>query len=136
MAKKSSIPLVKKLEIEEGHMVLLHNVPDAYLNLMEYWPDNITNVDFDGAENMDFIHFFTREMAELEVTFPALKKKLKKGGGLWISWPKGSSKLPKDLNGNDVRSIGLANGLVDVKVCSIDDDWSALKFMYRKKIRQ
>ncbi len=59
--------------------------------------------------------------------------KLNKEGLLWISWPKGKSKLTKDLNKNDVRQIGLENGLVDVKVCAVDEDWSGLTFMFRKK---
>ena len=54
---------------------------------------------------------------------------------LWISWPKGKSNLSKDLNENDVRQIGLENGLVDIKVCAVDEDWSGLKFMYLKKDR-
>ena len=53
----------------------------------------------------------------------------------WISWPKGSSKIPKDLDGNIIRRYGLTHGLVDVKVCAVDEDWSAIKFMYRKKDR-
>lgn len=63
------------------------------------------------------------------------KEGLKKEGSLWISWPKGSSKINTDLNGNIVREYGLSRGLVDVKVSAVDQDWSGLKFMYRKKDR-
>ncbi len=55
---------------------------------------------------------------------------------LWVSWPKSSSKIEADLNGDIVREIGLRNGLVDVKVCSIDKNWSGLKFVYRLKDRK
>lgn len=64
-----------------------------------------------------------------------LKCKIKKDGMIWISWPKASSKLATALNGAQVRATGLDAGLVDVKVCAIDKDWSAIKFMYRKQDR-
>lgn len=133
MAGYSGTPLIKKLGVKSGDRLLLISTPENYENLIELWPDDVVLFLLKNAKNIDFIHFFTREMAELEVTFPLIKQKLKKGGSLWVSWPKGSSKLIKDLNGNDVRRIGLKNGLVDVKVCAIDKDWSALKFMYRTK---
>jgi hypothetical protein len=136
MAGYSPNPLVKKLGIKEGFKILLVNPPDHYRTLVEQWPDDIAELELDDSTEADFIHCFTQEMGELEVLFPRLKSKLIKGGGLWISWPKGSSKLPKDLNGNDVRRIGLETGLVDVKVCAVDDDWSGLKFMYRTKNRK
>ena len=129
----TSTPLIKKLGIKTGDNVLLINTPENYDKLIGKWPDDIIVQSLESAINMDFIHFFTQEFAELEVIFPKLKQKVKKGGMLWASWPKGSSKLPKDLNGNDVRRIGLESGLVDVKVCAVDNDWSGLKFMYRTK---
>lgn len=132
MAGYSTSPPVKKLGIKTGARRLLLNTPENYKNLIGAWPEDISIVTMDAKSEVDFIHFFTQEMAELEVNFPLLKKKLKNGGMLWISWPKGTSKLPKDLNGNDVCNVGLENGLVDVKVCAIDGDWSGLKFMYRK----
>ena len=114
---------------------MLINQPDNYEHLIGEWSDKLSIVSLGNADNIDFIHFFTMEMAELEVTFPILKQKLRKGGKLWISWPKGISALPKDLNGNDVRRIGLEGGLVDTKVCAVNADWSGLMFMYRKKDR-
>ena len=129
-------PLVKKLEIKTGDILLLTNTPKNYENLIEEWPDDISVVEIENAIEVDFIHFFTQEMVELECSLQMLKQKLKIGGALWISWPKGTSKLTKDLNGNDVRSVGLENGLVDVKVCAIDEDWSGLKFVYRTQSRQ
>ena len=71
----------------------------------------------------------------LDTTFPKLKKNLDLAGTLWLSWPKGASKVKTDLNENVVPEIGLSNGLVDVKVCAVDDVWSGLKFMYRLKDR-
>lgn len=133
MAGYSGTPLIKKLGVKSGDRLLLISTPENYENLIELWPDDVVLFLLKNAKNVDFIHFFTREKAELEVTFPLIKQKLKKGGGLWVSWPKRSSKLIKDLNGNDVRRIGLENGLIDVKVCAVDEDWSGLKFMYRTK---
>lgn len=109
------------------------NTPDNYEKLIGKWLDDVIVQSLELTINMDFIHFFTQEFSELEVIFPKLKEKVRKGGILWVSWPKGSSKLPKDLNGSDVRRIGLESGLVDVKVCAVDNDWSGLKFMYRTK---
>jgi hypothetical protein len=87
------------------------------------------------APNLDFIHAFFRSADALAGAFPRLKKSLAKDGALWISWPKKSSPLAGDLDEGGVRSIGLENGLVDVKVCAVDDDWSGLKFVYRLKDR-
>lgn len=71
----------------------------------------------------------------METEFPRLKKNLAKDGTLWISWPKGASKIKTDVNENVAREIGLKNGLVDVKVCAVDDVWSGLKFVFRLKDR-
>lgn len=75
--------------------------------------------------------YFIRSKSELEILFPKLKSILKKDASLWIGWPKKSSKMESDLNENLVMEIGLKNGLVDVKAISVDENWSALKFVYR-----
>lgn len=84
---------------------------------------------------LDFIHVFTQNLKNFENEFLRCKKYLKKDGMLWISWPKKSSKVPTDLDENVIREFGLKNGLVDVKVCAIDEIWSGLKFVYRVKDR-
>ena len=81
----------------------------------------------------DLVQYFTVKRDDLEEAFPILYKLLSNRGFLWISWPKRSSGVETDLNENEVREIGLENGLVDVKVVSIDEIWSALKFVHRKK---
>jgi len=86
-------------------------------------------------ESADFIHLFTKERAKFEKEFLKLKAELKKEGMLWVSWPKKSSKVASDLDENIIRNYGLAKGLVDVKVCAVDEVWSGLKFMYRIKDR-
>lgn len=130
----SGTPLVKKLGIKEGFQCLLINEPTRYFNLIIDIPVNTYFTD-KAEGNFDFIHAFFAYEKELTDLWPILKSALKKDGSLWISWPKGSSKLEKDINENDVRRIGLKGGLVDVKVCAVDKDWSGLKFMYRKKDR-
>jgi len=116
-------PLIQKLGIKSGMKIYLVNAPPGY------------PVASSGTTPYDFIHFFIKERKQLLKSFPELKKKLSQSGMLWISWPKGASKVPTDLNDNVVREIGLANGLVDVKVCAVDDVWSGLKFVYRLKDR-
>ena len=84
---------------------------------------------------MDFIHLFVKDRKTLEKEFLKNKKLLKKDGMLWISWPKKSAKVATDLDENTIRNFGLKNGLVDVKVCAVNETWSGLKFMFRLKDR-
>lgn len=131
----SGTPLAKKLGVKEGSAVLLVNLPKHYFQLFESFPD-VNILEATTQESVDFIHLFCSHLEELEQQFGSLKAKMKQDGAFWISWPKGSSKIPKDLDGNIVRRFGLTNGLVDVKVCAVDTDWSGLKFMYRIKDRK
>jgi hypothetical protein len=85
--------------------------------------------------SLDFIHYFTKQRRSLEKDFPRLGRALNWDGALWISWPKGSSGVPTDVNENILREIGLPLGLVDVKVAAIDDVWSGLKFVHRVENR-
>ena len=85
-----------------------------------------------GAE---VVVFFTTRRDELERRFPALKKTLAPADGLWIAWPKKASKLETDLDFSAVQQIGLDAGLVDNKSASIDEDWQAVRFVYRKTDR-
>ena len=85
----------------------------------------------------DYLHFFARNRADLVKDFHRLRDKLAPGGSLWISWIKQSSTrggggLPGDLNENTIRRLALASGLVDVKVASLDAEWSALKLVWRR----
>ncbi len=93
-----------------------------------------TIVELNGP--VDYIHLFTKSKDELQTQFPILKAALAQNGLLWISWPKKASKVTTDLNENIVREIGLQNGLVDIKVCAVDEIWSGLKFVYRLKDRK
>lgn len=124
--------LREKLGIKDGAAIAIIDAPDNYATLTE-----ISRFDTElDQEEYDFLHFFAQRAIGLGHAFPVLAKRLKQDGMLWISWPKGSSGVESDLGENIVREIGLANGLVDVKVAAIDDVWSGLKFVYRLKDRQ
>ena len=131
----SQTPLIKKLGIKPGYRVFFLDEPDNYTDLIGPLPEKVV-VEEALIPGLEFIHFFVKEKEWLIESFPALKYHLSKHGMIWISWPKGTSKVTTDLNANGVREIGLNNGLVDVKVCAVDSIWSGLKFMYRKEDRK
>ena len=121
---------MKKLGIKDRqHLIILH-APKSYSEVLGRLPDNV-HVASRLESPLDFIQFFTVSRAELESEFPRLIKALSQDGMLWVSWPKRSSKVDSDLSGNTVMDIGLRNGLVDVKVCAVDETWSGLKFVRR-----
>jgi len=131
----SGTPLAKKLGIKEGNSVLLINEPSHYILLFEDMPE-VNYVSKPTEQSIDFIHLFCILKADFEKQSLQIKPALKMTGMLWVSWPKGSSKIETDLNRDYIREYLLKNGLVDVKVCAIDQDWSGLKFMYRIKDRR
>jgi hypothetical protein len=129
----SGTPLFKKLGIKGGIRVALLDLPAevrAELN-----PALSTcQIDRYGKKPVDFILYVAKSRAGLN-DFDHVVKSLAPNGMIWISWPKKSSGVPTDLDENKVRNIGLAGGLVDVKVCAITDVWSGLKFVRRLKDR-
>ncbi len=131
----STTPLAKKLGIKEHYKCLLYNQPNHYFNLFSDLPSNITMLDNIKTETSDFIHVFCTSEKELTKIVGAYKPALKKTGLLWVSWPKGSSKIITDLKRDLIREHLLSIGLVDVKIAAIDEDWSGLKFVYRLKDR-
>jgi len=130
----SKKPLAEKLGIKESSRIIIINPPGDYLNALEI-PRKVSLASHLRGP-LEFIHFFTKSRKELEGHFRSLKRELHKGGMLWISWPKGSSKVETDLSESVVREIGLKNGLVDIKVCAVDEVWSGLKFVYRREDRK
>ena len=135
MAGYSKRSLSDKLGIKSGQKLYFANAPKEYAKTLGSLPKDSVVLKSLTAP-CDFIQFFTRERAELESSFPELKKHLASDGLLWISWPKGASKVKTDVSENVAREIGLRNGLVDVKVCAVDDIWSGLKFVFRLKDRK
>jgi hypothetical protein len=137
MAGYSGTPLVKKLGIRNGARLAIVNAPGGFWDQLIDLPEDITSIERPRAP-MDFILFFTDNEADLLKQFPKLATTLAPAGMLWIGWPKKTSRLSLDpaFNENRVRRIGLDAGLVDVKVCAIDGDWSGLKFVRRVKDRE
>src|SRR5262245_26580336 len=126
--------LVDKLGIKANSRTVILNPPEDYDATLGPLPAGVTRLAKPTSE-IDFIQAFFKDSKQLDRQFPSLKKALKQTGVLWVSWPKKASKIETDLTDNVVRTIGLNHGLVDVKVCAVDEIWSGLKFMYRLKDR-
>jgi hypothetical protein len=129
----SGSPLPVKLGIRAGHRVLLAGAPDGFE--LGPVPDRVVLHSRAGRQPYDVILAFCLDLATLERRFVPLCERLVTNGGLWIAWPKKSSGVPTDLDGNVVRDLGLAAGLVDNKVCAVDATWSGLRFVYRRADR-
>jgi len=126
--------LIEKLGIKDGFSIAVLEAPRDYPKTLGRLPGTV-KANQRLRPDLDFIQFFCRARRDLEEQYPALKSSLAPNGSLWISWPKGSSKVETDLNENIVREVGLKQGLVDVKVCAVDETWSGLKFVFRLKDR-
>lgn len=131
----SGTPLAKKLGIKENSKIKLVNQPGHYFELFTDFPDSV-NVVSDSKTKKDLIHYFTKRAARLQEDIHQLRTEIKENGMIWISWPKKSSGVETDLNENIVRTAGLQNGLIDVKVCAVDETWSGLKFVIPLKDRK
>jgi DUF3052 family protein len=128
----SGTPLARKLGIKEGHRVAFRGAPDGFSALVDPLPDG---VEVRRRGTLDVVVLFTRRRAELERRFEAAKRALDPAGGLWVAWPKRSSGVETDLTEDAVREIALAGGLVDNKVCAIDETWSGLRLVFRLRDR-
>ena len=134
MAGYSQTPLAKKLGIKQGFKIRCVNAPGYYFKLFSDLPQEITVSD-DKNIKKNFIHVFVQNVKQLESTLPKVKKEIEENGMIWISWYKKASKIPTDVTEDVVRKIALENGLVDVKVCAVDDVWSGLKLVIPVKNR-
>ena len=126
--------LTEKLGIKEGFRIAILNPPANYTPTLGTLPSGVT-VDGRCGTGLDLIHCFVLSRPEAASAISALKDNISSRGALWVSWPKASSGVKTDLNENVIREIGLRSGLVDVKVCAVDETWSGLKFVYRLKDR-
>jgi hypothetical protein len=131
----SSTPLAKKLGLKNGHKIKIVNDPIEYFDLFEEFPSDVNIIDDDKTKK-DFIHYFTTSASQLRQDIKLLKHEIEENGMIWISWPKKSANVETDLDGNLVREIGLKNGLVDIKVCAVNEVWSGLKFVIPVKDRK
>ncbi|TGK50438.1 DUF3052 domain-containing protein [Leptospira kanakyensis] len=131
----SGKPLVEKLGIKENMILHFVNLPSKdFTNNWGTFPKTINIVDKPKL-GIDMIHFFTTSSKEYNAKLPKLIKFIKPTGMIWISWPKKTSKIPSDMNENLIRDFALELGLVDVKVCAVDEIWSGLKLVIRKENR-
>lgn len=135
MAGYSGTPLVKKLGIREGTKLFLANVPKEYLKLVSPLPEGV-KITSRISGDTDIVHIFSTKEDHLTKTLRASLAKLKQDGMIWVSWPKKSAKVPTDITEDTIRKVALPLGLVDVKVCAVDDVWSGLKLVIRKELRK
>ncbi len=131
----SGTPLPKKLGLKEGGTMVLLNAPAGIDEIMVPVPSN-AGLSTKLAASNDLVVLFCKDMAALKKALPIVAKTLHGNGSLWISWPKKSSKLFIDLTEDSIRAVALPTGLVDVKVCAVNADWSGLKLMVRKEKRE
>jgi hypothetical protein len=132
MAGYSGTPLPKKLGIKEQFRVAFLGLP---ANVKADLKTALAGCQIAKDEPVDFAMIFVRTAGELKKQFPRFSKLLAPSGMLWVSWPKKASGVVSDLDENEVRRIGLEAGLVDVKVCAVNEIWSGLKFVIRIKNR-
>ena len=131
MAGYSGTPLPKKLGIKTGSVVALLGAPDDFEETLGTMPDEVRLRRRAGGR-ADLVLLFTKKLVELERRFPVAVRTMAEGGSLWIAWPKQASGVATDLTQNTVRAYGLDRGLVDFKICAIDETWSGLRFARRK----
>jgi len=130
----SGTPLAKKLGIKGDFHINLINAPEYYLCLFTDLPANLYFENDEDAK-LDLIHFFTKSQEEYKSILPQLKTRIKPNGSIWVSWPKKASKVTTDITEDIIRNFALQIGLVDIKVCAVDETWSGLKLVIPVKDR-
>ena len=130
----SGTPLVRKLGFKPGMRAHYANAPDGFDALVGELPGGVRVLARPAAE-LDLVVLFVLSRSELERRLGGLHAKLSQDGMLWVAWPKRASNVPTDMTEDVVRDVALPRGLVDVKVCAIDETWSGLKLVIRKELR-
>ncbi len=130
----SGTPLVRKLGFRPGMRAYFTSAPDDFADLLGELPDDV-HVLARPAPDLDLVMLFVTERAQLERRIGGLHAKLRQDGMVWVAWPKRASKVPTDMTEDVIRDVALPRGLVDVKVCAIDDTWSGLKLVIRRELR-
>lgn len=134
MAGYSETPLVKKLGIKAGFNIAFINAPVDFFDQLTLPQD--VKVNSRSKKPLDSVLLFVRSEKDLKKQFAEYAQRLLPAGMIWVAWPKKSSGVTTDLSFNNVQTIGLAAGLVDVKICAVSDVWSGLKFVFRLKDRE
>lgn len=135
MSGYSGTPLARKLGIKSGMIVRVVNAPADYAVLVDPLPDGVV-ISSKAGKELDLVHVFTKTQSELVKSLMTYQKKIKQNGVIWVSWPKKASGVSSEVNEDTVREVALPLGLVDIKVCAVDDVWSGLKLMIRKENRK
>jgi hypothetical protein len=131
----SGTPLPAKLGIRPGHAVALVGAPRGFHGLLGDLPGTDLSDGLPPDGLLDVIVFFTTSRAEFEAELGHLRAHLAPAGGLWVAWPKRAAKVPTDMSDHAVREIALPTGLVDNKVCAIDQAWTGLRLVIRRELR-
>ena len=130
----SGTPLAKKLGIKDGFVVLTVNAPDDYDELVAPLPGDVIVSDSPTGD-INIVHLFTNSRDELFSKLAECTRLIKQDGSIWVSWYKKAAKLPTEITEDTVREAAFPLGLVDIKVCAVDEKWSALKLVIRKENR-
>jgi hypothetical protein len=130
----SGTPLAKKLGIREGFTVDAVNAPAYYEDLLQPLPAGVV-IDHSLKAGADILHFFTNSRDDLFRGLAGHKHLIKQNGSIWVSWYKKAAKLPTEITEDLVREAAFPLGLVDVKVCAVDEKWSGLKLVIRRENR-
>ena len=131
----SGTPLAKKLGIKAGYRIRVADPPLDYFDLLEELPENVTFIK-DKNSVKDLVHYFTKDIGQLQTDIQSLRNEIFPDGSLWISWPKKTSGIASSVSEDGIREIALKNGLVDIKVCAVDNIWSGLKLVIPLKNRK
>ena len=126
--------MAKKLGIKPGFTVTVLDEPNGFRSLLDPLPDDVRFKTSLRGQTSLVVAFFTRR-SKLKARLPALASAIHPDAGLWLAWPKKASGVETDITGNDIRELGLAAGVVDVKVCAISEVWSGHRFVHRVKDR-
>jgi len=135
MSGYSGTPLAKKLGIRAHARLFVRAAPDNYRELLAPLPEGVHSVRRIDART-DLIHLFATRAAALARALTVARRAMRMDAVIWVSWPKRLSGVDTDISENDVRALALPLGLVDVKVCAVDDTWSGLKLVLRKSERR
>jgi len=130
----SGTPLAKKLSLRDGQRVWFDAMPESVQDEIGEYALELTFVA--GPEECpDAAHIFVTERAAMEAKLATLRETMAHDGYIWVSWPKKASQVPTDITEDTIREVALPLGLVDTKVCAVDDIWSGLKLVIRKELR-
>ena len=135
MAGYSGTPLWKKLGYTAGMSAYVKGEPSNYISLLTLPADVVVTWLPRAKSDMEFVHLFATSASQLKSKLESVRKRIVPGGVIWVSWPKKSSGVTSDITEDTIRDLALPMGLVDVKVCAVDEVWSGLKLVIRRTAR-